>query len=67
MQMVMNIMEFLRRCGQRFGPYLLLEILMPGGSLLALLLFIHRQRSTVVEFRVRRSTIGQRDNHEAAK
>jgi hypothetical protein len=67
MQIIMNIIEFLRRFGQRFGPYVLLEILMPGGSLLALLLFIHRQRSATVEFRLRRSTIGQRDPHEAAK
>jgi hypothetical protein len=26
------------------GPYLLLEILMPGGTLLALLLFLYRRR-----------------------
>jgi hypothetical protein len=29
---------------QEFGPYLMLEILLPGGSLLALLLFLYRRR-----------------------
>lgn len=29
---------------QKAGPYLLLEILLPGGTLLALLLFLHQQR-----------------------
>jgi hypothetical protein len=34
----------LRRFVQAFGPYLLVEILLPGGSLIALLLFLYRQR-----------------------
>ena len=29
---------------QRAGPYLLIEILLPGGSLFALLLFLYRKR-----------------------
>jgi hypothetical protein len=29
---------------QRAGPYLLLEILLPGGTLFALLLFVYRNR-----------------------
>jgi hypothetical protein len=29
---------------QKAGPYLLLEIVMPGGTLLALLLFIYQRR-----------------------
>ena len=29
---------------QRLGPYLLIEILLPGGTLLALLLFVYRRR-----------------------
>jgi hypothetical protein len=28
----------------RFGHYLMLEILVPGGTLLALLLFLYRRR-----------------------
>lgn len=34
----------LRRLGQQFGPYLVLEILLPGGTLLALLLFLYQRR-----------------------
>jgi len=30
---------------QRAGPYLLLEIVLPGGSLIALLLFVYRNRA----------------------
>ena len=29
---------------QRFGPYLLVEAVMPGGTLLALLLYLYRAR-----------------------
>jgi hypothetical protein len=29
---------------RRLGPYLMLEILLPGGTLLALLLFLYRRR-----------------------
>jgi hypothetical protein len=31
---------------QRFGPYLALELLMPGGTLLALALFLYRRRKS---------------------
>jgi hypothetical protein len=31
------------------GPYLLLELLMPGGTLLALLLFLYQRRDTLAE------------------
>ncbi len=34
----------LRRCGQKLGPYLMLEIVVPGGTLLALLLFLYQRR-----------------------
>jgi hypothetical protein len=34
----------LRRWGRAFGPYLMLEILLPGGTLLALLLYLYRRR-----------------------
>jgi hypothetical protein len=43
MQMVLIGLEILRRAGRKLGPYLLLEILMPGGTLLALLLFLYRR------------------------
>jgi hypothetical protein len=30
--------------GRTFGPYLAIELVMPGGSLLALLLWLYRNR-----------------------
>lgn len=36
---------FVRRHWRRVGPYLLVELLLPGGSLLALCLFLYRNRS----------------------
>ena len=44
MQIVMIGLGILRRIGQRLGPYLMLEILLPGGTLLALLLFMYQRR-----------------------
>ena len=44
MQIVMSRLGILRRIGQNWGPYLMLEILLPGGTLLALLLFLYRRR-----------------------
>ena len=35
-------MTDLRRLVQRAGPYLVLEIVLPGGTLFALLLYLHR-------------------------
>jgi hypothetical protein len=47
MQVVTNILGLLRRWGLTLGPYLVLEIMLPGGTLLALLLFLYRRRSPV--------------------
>jgi hypothetical protein len=44
MQRVISSLETLRRYGQKLGPYLVLEILLPGGTLFALLLFLYRRR-----------------------
>ena len=44
MQIVISRLGILRRIGQNWGPYLMLEILLPGGTLLALLLFLYRRR-----------------------
>jgi hypothetical protein len=44
MQRVIDYLELLRRLGQRLGPYLLVEILLPGGSLFALMLFLYQRR-----------------------
>ncbi len=43
MQTVMSGLGILRRFGQKLGPYLMLEILLPGGTVLALLLFLYRR------------------------
>ena len=44
MQWVMRSWAILRRVGVQVGPYLMVEILLPGGSLMALLLFLYRRR-----------------------
>ena len=44
MQTVANWLDLLRRLGQKAGPYLMVEMLLPGGTLLALLLFIYQRR-----------------------
>jgi hypothetical protein len=43
MQTVANVLEVLRAWAQKLGPYVLLEILLPGGTLFALLLFAYRR------------------------
>jgi hypothetical protein len=44
MEIVVSNWEVLRRQARRFGPYLLIEAAMPGGTLLALLLYLYRAR-----------------------
>jgi len=44
MDVVGGIVELLRRVAQRFGPYVLIEIVLPGGTLLALLLYAYKRR-----------------------
>ena len=44
MQRVIDYLETLGRFGQKLGPYLMLEILLPGGSLFALILFLYQRR-----------------------
>ena len=45
MQIVMSWLDMLRRFGQKAGPYFMLEMLLPGGTLLALLLFLWQRRN----------------------
>jgi hypothetical protein len=42
--MLVGPFELLRRFGARLGPYVLLELLLPGGTMFALLLFLYRRR-----------------------
>ena len=44
MQAIIGWLGILRRVGQKAGPYLLLEMLLPGGTLFALLLLLYRRR-----------------------
>jgi hypothetical protein len=44
MEALFVIVEIVRRLCQRLGPYLFVEIVLPGGTLLALLLFLYRRR-----------------------
>ncbi len=47
MQPVLSLFAVLRRWGLTLGPYLVLEIVLPGGTLLALLLFLYRRKWAV--------------------
>lgn len=40
--------QSLLRVLRTFGPYALLELVMPGGTLLALLLYFYRRRAAAV-------------------
>ena len=46
MEIIIAIIEIVRRLARGMGPYLLVEILLPGGSLLALALFLYRRRES---------------------
>jgi hypothetical protein len=41
---IANTLKTVSGLAQKAGPYLLLEILLPGGTLFALLLFLYRTR-----------------------
>ncbi len=43
MQFVIDFFELLRRFGAKLGPYILVELVLPGGTLFALLLFLHQR------------------------
>ena len=45
MEIVVSSWEVVRGLAQKFGPYLLVEAVMPGGTLLALLLYLYRARA----------------------
>ena len=46
MEIVIALIEIARRLVRDAGPYLLMEILLPGGSLLAIALFLYRRRES---------------------
>jgi len=57
MHIVVSRLGMLRRLGQELGPYLMLEILLPGGTLLALLLFLYRRSELDIGSRVSRTVL----------
>jgi hypothetical protein len=48
METLIIVLEMLRRLLPRIGPYLLVEIVLPGGTLLALLLFLYQRWSSSI-------------------
>jgi len=44
---VAGTLRFFRNLAQKAGPYLLLEILLPGGTLFALLLFAYQRKQAL--------------------
>jgi hypothetical protein len=45
MEIVIVGLEMLRRAVCRCGPYLVVEIVAPGGTLLALLIYLYRRQA----------------------
>jgi predicted lysophospholipase L1 biosynthesis ABC-type transport system permease subunit len=60
MHIVMSRLGMLRRLGQELGPYLMLEILLPGGTVLALLFFLYRRSGLDIGSRVSRTALAGR-------
>jgi hypothetical protein len=44
MEQARRTLQTLRRLLARVGPYVLIELLLPGGTLVALLLYLHSRR-----------------------
>ncbi len=44
MEIVMVGLEILRRWLPTIGPYIVVEVVLPGGTLLALFLYLYRRR-----------------------
>jgi hypothetical protein len=42
MQIINRGWQLLRRAARAIGPYMILELLLPGGTLFALLLYVYR-------------------------
>jgi hypothetical protein len=41
---LLNLFETLKTASRKLGPYVLLEVLLPGGTLFALALFVYRRQ-----------------------
>ena len=49
MEMLIVGLEILRRSLTRIGPYLLVEIVLPGGTLFALLLYLYQRWNSSIK------------------
>jgi hypothetical protein len=56
MEIVIVGLELLRRLLSKVGPYLAVEIMLPGGTLLALVLYLYRRRAGLKDSPGRMST-----------
>lgn len=57
MQFLVRSVAVTWELARRLGPYLMLEILLPGGTLLALLLFLYRRRQAYGATGARRNAL----------
>jgi len=57
MRIVTSWFGILRRVAQKAGPYLMLEMLLPGGTLFALLLFLWQRRKPDIERGAQRAVL----------
>jgi hypothetical protein len=48
MEVFVTSLAMLRRLLVRVGPYIFLEIVLPGGTLVALLLYLYRHRKSSI-------------------
>ena len=58
MQTVIRTLGTLRRFVETFGPYLLLELLLPGGTLFAVSVFLYQRRKSYVGNEALRTAMG---------
>ena len=58
MQSVVRSLGMLRRFVETFGPYLLLELLLPGGTLVAVSVFLYQRRKSYVGNETLRTAMG---------
>ena len=49
MKTIRSSLTWVRRAGRTLGPYLMLELLLPGGTMFALLLFLYRRANPQVQ------------------
>jgi len=62
----MSSLGMLRQFVYKLGPYLMLEALLPGGTLLALLLFLYRGRKLNTGDDARRPALGVNGRYRAS-